>query len=74
MKDVWAEQCDMIAENMKGRIGQLVGVAVDDMGKAEAYEKYWSDKHPHIEVIKKIPATRFSPYVMVQIRLAGQLQ
>lgn len=71
MKGKWIAECNEIARQIKDRPGQLIGVAVDNDTKGDAFVKYWKEKHPHIEVVKRFNEIGVS---WIQIRLAGQLQ
>lgn len=78
MKGTWIAECNEIARRLKDMKGQLVGVAVDDDVKADAFIQYWANKHPHIEVVQRVSNAkskeRIMPFTLIQIRLAGQVQ
>lgn len=70
MKGTWIKEANEIARQLKDMQGLLCGVCFDTDEKADAYVKYWGDKHPHVEIVSRTKAVGI---IVMQIRLAGQL-
>lgn len=75
MKERWIQECEHIARCIKTMRGQLIGVAVDNDAKADAYIKYWKENHDHVEIVDRQTLDLIPhPIVAIKIRLKGQLQ
>ena len=72
MKKRWIENCDLIASHVKNAPGHLVGVAVDDDAKADAFLQYWKEHHPHVEMVDH--NNLLGKSVFMRVRLKGTLQ
>lgn len=73
MKGTWIAECNEIARRVKSMQGMLIGVGVDNDEKADAFIKYWEDKHPHVEVVNRGKDIGIG-FLIIQVRLRGQLQ
>lgn len=71
MRKKWIEQADRVGNALKDMAGQLVGCAVDNDEKADAFTQHWKDNHPHVEVVDRNPLLGS---VFMRIRLKGNLQ
>lgn len=78
MKGTWIAECNEIARRIKTMPGMLAAVAVDDDVKADAFVKYWAEKHPHVEVVQRVSNAKTKqsllPVSLIQIRLKGTIQ
>ena len=68
MKGTWIAECNNIARRVKIMRGMLIGVGVDDDAKADAFVKYWAEKHPHVEIVNRSKDIGIG-FVIIQVRL-----
>lgn len=71
MKEKWRKDAEKIALSLKQVPGALVGVAVDNDEKADAFVEYWAEKHPHVDVVDR---NYLLSSTFMRIRLKGTMQ